>query len=63
MEEIMQLYTITELMHLTRDELCDLTSDLERVLCEFEPGTVARLMALISLDNIRRVMVMRGLHY
>jgi hypothetical protein len=63
MEEIMQLYTITELMHLTRDELCDLAADLERVLREFEPGTVVRLRTPIDLDNIRRVMVMRGLHY
>jgi hypothetical protein len=61
MEETM-LWTISELMHLTRDELCDLAARIAHKLPELEAGTVARSNALASLDNIRRVMVMRDLH-
>lgn len=63
MEETMQSWTINELMHLTRDELCALAGRIESTLPGFEPGTTGRLNALTSLDNIRRVMVRRGLHY
>jgi hypothetical protein len=63
MEEIMKLWTISELMHLTRDELCNLAAMIDQSLPTFETGTVGRLDALTSLDNIRRVMVQRGLHY
>jgi hypothetical protein len=63
MEETMRLWTITELMHLTRDGLCNLAADIAGSLPGFEAGTVERLNALASLDNIRRVMVLRGLHY
>ncbi|MET4374827.1 hypothetical protein ABIA99_007559 [Bradyrhizobium sp. LB12.1] len=59
----MQPWTISELMHLTQDELCDLASRIESALSSFEPGTIGRLNALTNLDNIRRVMVSRGLHY
>jgi hypothetical protein len=62
MEETM-LWTITELMHLTRDELCDLAAGIEQILPDLEAGTVERLNAITSLDNIRRVMVLRGLHF
>jgi hypothetical protein len=62
MEETM-LWTITELMHLTRDELCDLAGRIEHALSDLESGSVERLNAVTSLDNIRRVMVLRGLHY
>ena len=55
------LWTITELMHLTRDELCDLASRIALTLPEFDVGTLARSDALASLDNIRRVLTMRGL--
>ncbi|MGY8681264.1 hypothetical protein Q2941_26240 [Bradyrhizobium sp. UFLA05-153] len=63
MEDTMQLWTINELTHLTRDELCDLASRIEGALPGFEPGTVRRLNALTSLDNIRRAMVSRRLHF
>jgi len=63
MEETMTLWTISELLHLTRDELCNLAANIEQSLPEFEAGTVARLNALTSLCNIRRVMVWLGLHY
>jgi len=59
----MKLWTITELMHLTRAELCHLAAEIRRCLPEFEAGTAERFNALTSLDNIRRVMVWRGLHY
>jgi hypothetical protein len=62
MEETMPLWTITELMHLTRDELCDLASRIALTLPELDVGTFARSDALASLDNIRRVMVSRDLH-
>lgn len=57
------LRTISELMHLTRDELCNLAGKIEQSLPGFEAGTVERFDALTSLDNIRRVMVWRDLHY
>jgi hypothetical protein len=67
----MQQWTIDELMHLTRDELCDrleralcgLAADLEWSLPAFEAGTTARLRVLANLDSIRRTMTRRGLHY
>jgi hypothetical protein len=62
MEEAVTLWTISELMHLTRDELCDLATRIEDALPEFEAGSVERLNALTSLNNIRRVMVLRDLY-
>jgi hypothetical protein len=50
-------------MHLTRDEACRLAGEIEQGLPEFEAGTIDRLNAITSLDNIRRVMTWRGLHY
>ncbi|WP_315754000.1 MULTISPECIES: hypothetical protein [unclassified Bradyrhizobium] len=58
----MRLWTIEELMLLTREELCRLAEELEQGLAAVKPGTVPRLDALTSLDNIRRVMTRRGLH-
>jgi hypothetical protein len=58
----MSLWTIAELMHMTRDELRDLAARIAHKLPELEAGTVARTNALASLDNIRRVMVLRDLH-
>jgi len=55
MEETMP-WTISELMHLTRDELCDLAARISLTLPELDAGTVARSNALTSLDNIHRVM-------
>ncbi|MCP3476512.1 hypothetical protein NLM33_40595 [Bradyrhizobium sp. CCGUVB1N3] len=59
----MQPWTIDELMHLTRDELCWLAADLEWTLPAFEAGTAARHTILASLDSIRRTMTRRGLHH
>ncbi|WP_194467882.1 hypothetical protein [Bradyrhizobium sp. CCBAU 53340] len=55
--------TIDDLFYLTRDELCRLTFGFEDELDLLESGTVARLNVLVSLDNIRRVMARRRLHF
>jgi hypothetical protein len=62
MEETMSLWTVAELMHMTRDELCDFAARISHKLPELEAGAVARTNALASLNNIRRVMVLRDLH-
>lgn len=59
MGETMLGWTITELMHLTRDELCNLADRIAAILPELEAGSLERLSALTSLDNIRRVLVLR----
>jgi hypothetical protein len=59
----MDLLTIGELMHLTRDALCDLSQRIEQTIPKLGTGTVARANALVSLENIKRVMLMRGLHF
>jgi hypothetical protein len=59
--EATMLWTITELMHLTRDELCDLASRIALTLPELDVGTFARSDALASLENIRRVLILRDL--
>lgn len=59
----MQPWTITELMHLTRDELCNLATEVEQGLARHEAGTIERLNALASLENIRRVMSWRGFQF
>jgi hypothetical protein len=58
----MACWIINELMHLTRAELCDLAAHIELALSGFEAGSADRLHALISLENIRRVLVQRDLH-
>jgi hypothetical protein len=54
---------IEELMHATRDELCELTDLLEWLLLGLEAGSKARLSVLTSLANIRRVMTLRRLTF
>jgi hypothetical protein len=61
MEETMLFYMIADLMHMTRNKLCDLAEQIAFRLPELEPGTVARHEALTSLDNIRKVMRSRDL--
>jgi hypothetical protein len=61
MEEAMKLdWTITELMYLTRDELCELNGRLLNALSDFETGSLERTYALTSLAHIRRVMRLRN---
>jgi hypothetical protein len=62
MEEAMLYWTIAELMHLTRNELCDLAEQIAFKLQQLEAGTIARHEALTSLGNIRKVMRLRDLH-
>jgi hypothetical protein len=62
MEEAMLDWTITELMHLTCNELCNLADQIAAILPELEAGSLERLSVLTSLDNIRRVMLRRDLH-
>lgn len=59
----MAIWTLQELMQLTRDELCDLATHIERALSKAEAGSVRRTNALASLENIRRVMVLRGFYH
>ena len=59
----MEILSVSKLMHLTRDELCNLAQGIEQTLAELEAGTAARTRALGSLDNIRRVMSLRGLSF
>ena len=53
-------FTLSELMHLTCDELCDLATTIEFRLHRLEAGTVERVNALITLRNIRRALTLRG---
>jgi hypothetical protein len=50
----MLLWTIAELMYLTRNELCDLAEQIAFKLPELEAGTVARHDALTSLETFER---------
>jgi hypothetical protein len=57
----MEIFTVSELMHLTRRELCDLWDHTQYLLSSFEAGSVARWNALVSLDNIGRVLRLKAL--
>jgi hypothetical protein len=60
MEETMKLYwTVLDLLHLSRRELCELADRLLDALRDFEPGSVQRHELLISIANIRRVQARR----
>jgi hypothetical protein len=55
----MEILTITELMRLTRIELCTLLRQITEALPKFPEGSRARRNALINLCNIRRVLALR----
>jgi hypothetical protein len=59
MEETMRVLTITELMRLTRTELCALLTRITNELPDLPEGSVERANAHINLRNIRRLMVRR----
>jgi hypothetical protein len=59
MEETMRLLTLTELMRLTRIELCDLLNRITIALPQFPEGSVERANADLNLGNIRRVLARR----
>ena len=55
----MRLLTITELMRLTRVELCDLLSRTTNALPDFPEGSAERANALLNLSNIRWILAQR----
>jgi hypothetical protein len=59
MEEVMNTWTLTDLMHLTCLELCVLACRVNNSLREFEVGSLERLHALTTLENIRRALALR----
>jgi hypothetical protein len=59
MEETMRVLTLTDLMRLTRTELCALAAQITNELPEFPEGSVERANALITLGNVRRILARR----
>jgi hypothetical protein len=59
MEKTMRLLTITELMRLTRIELCDLLIRITSALPDFPESSAEHANALLNLGNIRRVLARR----
>jgi hypothetical protein len=59
MEETMRVLTLTDLMRLTRTELCALAVQITNELPKFSEGSVERANALINLGNVRRVLARR----
>ncbi len=59
MEETMRVRTITELMRLTRIELCQLAARIANELPFFPEGSVDRVIAEANLRNIRFVLARR----
>jgi hypothetical protein len=58
-EKKMRAYTLTELMHLTRDELFALHRKNGDALALLAEGSPERLAALATLRNIRLVLARR----
>lgn len=50
-------------MQLASMELCDRDANFAYFLTRLEAGTVARYQVLVSLDDIRRVMIRRSFHF
>jgi hypothetical protein len=59
MEEMMKEWSLADLMHLTRQELCELACQIGACLPEWESGSVKRHNGLVSLRNIRRMLALR----
>src|SRR6202051_2758053 len=59
MEETMRVLTLTELMRLTRIELCALLTRITNELTDFPEGSAERDNALTTLRNIRWVLARR----
>jgi hypothetical protein len=55
----MVVYTIIELMRLTRIELCDLAARITNRLPDYPETSLAYANARMTLRNIRRVLVWR----
>ena len=59
MEETMRVLTITELLRMTRKELCDLAARIAAALPTYREGSPGRTAALINLRNIRWALARR----
>jgi hypothetical protein len=59
MEETMRVLTLTELMRLTRIELCSLLTQITNELWTFREGSPERDNAFTNLRNIRWVLARR----
>ena len=59
MEETMRVLTITELLRMTRKELCDLAAHIAAALPTYREGSPGRTAALINLRNIRWALARR----
>jgi hypothetical protein len=59
MEETMRVLTLTELMRLSKIELCDLLARITNALPDFPEGSAERANGLLNLGNIRRVLARR----
>ena len=55
----MQVLTLTELMRLTRTELCGLAAQITHALTHFPEGSPDRDNALTTLRNIRLALARR----
>ena len=55
----MRVLTLTELMRLTRIELCDLFTEITNELLSLPEGSVERANAEATLRNIRFVLARR----
>jgi hypothetical protein len=61
MEETMRVLTITEVMRLSRIELCDLLARITAVLRNCPVGSVEQNNAITNLRNITRILMQRDL--
>jgi hypothetical protein len=61
MEETMRVLTLTELMRLTRTELCALAAQVTNALADYPEGSPEREAAQINLRNIRWALARRDL--
>jgi hypothetical protein len=61
MEETMRVLTLTELLRLTRTELCGLFTQITNEMLTFPEGSPERDNALTNLRNIRSALARRDL--
>jgi hypothetical protein len=59
MEETMRVLPLTELVRMSRIELCDLAARITNALAEFPPESGAYANARINLRNIRCTLTQR----
>jgi hypothetical protein len=59
MEETMRVLTLTELMRLSKIELCDLLARITNAFPDLPEGSIEWQNAVMNLGNIRRVLARR----